>query len=144
MLHRDCRSLWRLTATAGLSSRRFVSDASGCVALADLAEGSSLGASPDAFRGRSVLISTDRQLPALLALLQLDGVARRVVLCPPDLAPVHLRPIIAESQVDTIVSDGTGPAAQPPSGVQIISYEATLNCTPATRDHTEATEGLLL
>jgi acyl-CoA synthetase (AMP-forming)/AMP-acid ligase II len=143
MQQRDCRSLWNLTAAAGLSPRRFVSDATGQVALADLAEGSSLSAPPEAFRGQSVLISSNRQLPALLALLQLDGIARRILLCPPDLAPEHLRPIIAEAQVDTIVSDGTGPAAQPPSGVRTIRCEAALSPTRATRDHTETTEWLL-
>jgi len=143
MQQRDSRSLWNLTAAAGLSPRRFVSDASGHVALADLAEGSSLSAPLEALRGQSVLISCDRQLPALLALLQLDGIAGRVLLCPPDLAPVHLPLIIAEAHVDTIVSDGTGPAAQPPSGVRIVPCGAALTPTGATRDHTETTEWLL-
>ena len=113
----DRHSLWGLTEAAGLPPGRFVSDATGHVALADLAAGSTLGRDPASLRGRTVLLSCDRQLPAALALPQLDGVARRVLLCPPDLAPEHLPAVIAEAGVDTIVSDGTGPAAHPSAGI---------------------------
>jgi acyl-CoA synthetase (AMP-forming)/AMP-acid ligase II len=105
------RSLFRLTAAAGLSSRRIIADADDRVSFDELASNGSIVAPPEAYRGQSLLISTDRQLPAALALLQLDGIARRVLLCPPDLAPTYLPPIMAEAEVDAIVTDGTGPAA---------------------------------
>ena len=89
--------------------------------LADLAAGSSLGAQPEWFSGRSVLISCDRQLPAALAFIALDGIARSIVLCPPDLAPAHLPAVIAEAEVDAIVCDGTGPAANPPADMPVIA-----------------------
>jgi acyl-CoA synthetase (AMP-forming)/AMP-acid ligase II len=139
----DRRSLWELTAAGGLSPGRFVSDASGRVTLADAAAGTNIEASPEALRGKSVLISCDRQLPAVLALLQLDGVARRVLLCPPDLDPQHLRAIIAEAEVDAIVSDGTGPAAQPIEGTQFITMTASLTPSAAVTDRGEDTGWLL-
>ena len=88
-----------------------MSDASGRAALTALAAGSSLGVPVETLRGRTVLISCTRQLPAVLALLQLDGIAHRVLLCPPDLPPDHVPAVLAEAAVDTVLSDGTGPAA---------------------------------
>ena len=56
------------------------------VPLRDLAWGSSLGGRLKELRGRSVLVATRDQLTAALALIELDGIARRMVLCPGDLA----------------------------------------------------------
>src|ERR1700733_13214954 len=73
------------------------------VRLADLAAGSTLGAALDALRGRSVLIATHEQLPTALALVELDGVARRMVLCTPDLTPEQLAAVAATAQADAII-----------------------------------------
>ena len=123
--------LWDLTAAAGLPPGRFLSDGVGTTVLASLAAGTSLDAEPETFRGRTVLLSTERQLPAALALTQLDGVARRMLLCPPDLAPEHIQAVIAEAGVDVIVSDGTGPAANPPAGIPVIPCHDTVRPTPS-------------
>lgn len=112
-------SLRTLTAAAGVAAAgladRFIADAAGRVTLAELAQQTMPGVSPDALRGRSVLVSSERQLFAVRALLQLDGLARRIVLCPPDLAPAMLPTAIAQAQVDAIVTDGTGPAGTGPA-----------------------------
>ena len=47
--------------------------------------GSIFGGRLEEFRGRSVLIASTDQLTAALALLELDGMARRLILYPPDL-----------------------------------------------------------
>lgn len=112
------RSLWARTEAAGLSSRRFVADADGSVRLADIARAGSLGVPPEALRGHSVLISSHRQLPFVLALLQLDGVAARIVLCPPDLPAEQLELVMAEAQVTAVVCDGAGPAAHLPTSIR--------------------------
>lgn len=90
---------------AGDPGARFLHGAWGSVALADLNAGTSLDGCLDELRGRSVLLAVRDQVPAALALLQLDGVARRVVLCPPDLAAAHLPAIAANAEADAIVSD---------------------------------------
>jgi acyl-CoA synthetase (AMP-forming)/AMP-acid ligase II len=54
--------------------------------------------------GRSVLIARD-QYAAALALIELDGIARRLILCPPDLAAEHLPGVVAKAGVDAIVSE---------------------------------------
>ncbi len=95
---------------------RFIADASGRVALADAV--SPCGSV--SLDGASVLISSVRQLPAALAMLALDGVARRILLCPTDLDPAHLPTILEEGEVDTVVTDGTGPASRPGPGVRVV------------------------
>jgi acyl-coenzyme A synthetase/AMP-(fatty) acid ligase len=81
------------------------------VALADLAHGTSLGGRLPELAGRSVLVATGDQLTAALALIELDGVARRLVLCPPDLSAEHLPVVIAEAEVDAVVTSGQMDAA---------------------------------
>jgi acyl-coenzyme A synthetase/AMP-(fatty) acid ligase len=84
---------------------RFLHGANGSVALADLRNGTSLGGRLDELAGRSVLLAARDQLAAALALIELDGVAGRIVLCPPDLAAAHLPEIAANAEADAIVSD---------------------------------------
>jgi acyl-coenzyme A synthetase/AMP-(fatty) acid ligase len=103
-------ALWDLVAGSGLASRRRFGDADAVLPIGALEGGTSLAASAETLRGRSVLVSAARQLPAVLAILELDGIAARLVLAPPDLDPAHIPPILAEAGIDTIVSDGTGPA----------------------------------
>jgi acyl-coenzyme A synthetase/AMP-(fatty) acid ligase len=84
---------------------QFLYGAGGSVALAGLRMGTSLGGSLNELNGRSVLLAARDQLPAALALIELDGVARRVVLCPPDIAAAHLPEIAASAEADAIVSE---------------------------------------
>jgi len=46
-------------------------------------------------------------LAAGVALIELDGVARRLILCPPDLDLEYLPQVIATGEVDTVASDRT-------------------------------------
>ena len=87
------------------SEGRFFRGASGSVAFADLRGGTSLGGRLSELAGRAVLLATLDQLAAALALIELDGIARRIVLCPPDLAAGYLPEIAANAEVDAIVSD---------------------------------------
>ena len=76
------------------------------VALADLVRGTTLGGRLPELAGRSVLVATGDQLTAALALIELDGIARRLILCPPDLPTEHLPTVIADAEVDAIVTSG--------------------------------------
>ncbi len=87
------------------SEGRFFHGAQRSVAFAALAGGTSLGGRLGELAGRSVLLATQDQLAAAVALIELDGVARRIVLCPPDLAAAHVPEIAANAEVDAIVSD---------------------------------------
>jgi acyl-coenzyme A synthetase/AMP-(fatty) acid ligase len=87
------------------SAERFLHGSNGSVALAQLLNGTSLGVGREELAGRSVLLAARDQLVALLALIELDGIARQVVLCPPDLEAEHLPEIAGNAEVDAIVSD---------------------------------------
>jgi acyl-coenzyme A synthetase/AMP-(fatty) acid ligase len=79
--------------------------AHGSVALSDIAAGTALGGAVDALAGRCVLLRVADPLAAALALVELDGVARRIVLCPPDLAEDALPGVIATAGVEAVASD---------------------------------------
>lgn len=136
-------TLWDLTARAGVLPGRYVSDATSRVALFDLTQGTSLGAEREAFLDRSVMILCSQQLPAVLALIQLDGLARRILLCPPDLADAHRPAIIAEAEVDVILSDGAVSASRGLAGVPVIACRHALVPGPFSYDRNRATEWLL-
>ena len=84
---------------------RFVWGVRAMVCLGDLLDRTSLGGRAAELAGRSVLITMRDQLAAALALIELDGIARRLIVCTPDLAPHHLPEIVAKARVDAIVSD---------------------------------------
>jgi acyl-coenzyme A synthetase/AMP-(fatty) acid ligase len=84
---------------------RFLWGANASVALSDLLRGTSLGGRLLELSGRSVLVAAQDQLVAALALIELDGIARRLVVCPPDLSSEHLPAVIVKAGVDAIVSD---------------------------------------
>jgi acyl-coenzyme A synthetase/AMP-(fatty) acid ligase len=75
------------------------------IRLSDLIDGSSLGARLDELYGCAVFLATKDQLAAAAALTELDGIARRIVLCPPDLAPEHISTVIATAGANVIISD---------------------------------------
>ena len=104
----DRRSLWSMIRAAGLRNRSCLLGAQSTVALSDLETASSLAVSSQEFRGRSVLVATADQLTAALALIELDGIARRMVLCPPDLPLDFVRQVAASAKADAIVSDRVG------------------------------------
>jgi acyl-coenzyme A synthetase/AMP-(fatty) acid ligase len=87
------------------SGGRFLHGLNASVALAHLSGGTSLGGRGEELAGRSVMLAAREQLATALALIELDGVARRVVLCPPDMAAGRLREIATNAEVDAIVSD---------------------------------------
>ena len=81
---------------------------------------------------------------AALALIELDGVARRLVVCPPDLSSEHLPAVIAKAGVDAIVSD-RDPHDLGDLGVPLRVF-ASLDIVPVQREQIEhhATDWVLL
>jgi acyl-coenzyme A synthetase/AMP-(fatty) acid ligase len=71
----------------------------------DLLTGTVLGGKGNEAGGKSVLIATTSQLTAVSTLVELDGVARRVILYPPDLSLHHVGFVVDCAAVDLIVSD---------------------------------------
>jgi acyl-coenzyme A synthetase/AMP-(fatty) acid ligase len=67
--------------------------------------GTGLGCRPEQLLGNSILIATHDQLETALALIALDGIARRLVICPPGVPDEHLLSVIEAAEIDTVVSD---------------------------------------
>jgi len=129
MLPSDVRSL-----RDGLGDRwhclgRFLSGPSIRISLDDFMHGSSFGDHLPLLSGHSVLIATRDQLATALALIELDGVVRRLTLCPPDLPAAHLPSVIANGNIDAIVSD-RDPAEYSSLGVRRI-VRPSLKIAPA-------------
>jgi acyl-coenzyme A synthetase/AMP-(fatty) acid ligase len=100
-------SLWSTLSSTGDLSGRFVFGEEASFALCDLIAGSALYGRADELCGRSVLVTTTSQFATASALIELDGIARRIVLCTPDLPLEHLPYIIEAAKVDALVSDRT-------------------------------------
>jgi len=107
------------------ASGSFLWPADASVALGDLVRGTSFGGALGALAGRSVVLATPDQLTTALALIELDGVARRLVLCPPDLPADQLGYVIATAQTDAVVAGAGGP----PAAARDLAVQAT--CSPA-------------
>ncbi len=74
-----------------------------------LSKGSLLRGQLERLRGRCLLLATGEQLPTALALLELDGLARRIVLCTPDLDAERLATVARIAEADAVVHDGAAP-----------------------------------
>jgi acyl-CoA synthetase (AMP-forming)/AMP-acid ligase II len=89
---------------SGLKGRA-ISDAERLVSLSDILEHTCLGNRLGELSDRSVLLSTSDQLTSGLVMIELDGVARRMLLCPPDLNPAHLQSLMQDAEIDAVVTD---------------------------------------
>ncbi|HTW46051.1 MAG TPA: fatty acid--CoA ligase family protein [Acidobacteriaceae bacterium] len=98
-------SLWHALRSAGDLTGRYLYGVEGTIAMSDLIAGTTLYGRGEELCGRSVLVMTANQFTTASALIELDGIARRIVICPPDLAAAHLPFVIDTAEVDAIVSD---------------------------------------
>ena len=114
------------------------------VALGSLERASCLGGHLEELRGRTVLIATHEQLSAALALIELDGVARRLVLCTPDLKSEHFPQVIATAGADAWVRDAGAPHSCGVPMALTVDVAAAPLSAPITRRHSHETEWVLL
>jgi acyl-coenzyme A synthetase/AMP-(fatty) acid ligase len=91
-------------AEAGVAAR-FLRGVACEVPLERLARETRLDGDPTQLAGASVLIATHDPLAAAVALVELDGVARRVVIGTPDLGADHLPRVLASGAIDAVVVD---------------------------------------
>jgi acyl-coenzyme A synthetase/AMP-(fatty) acid ligase len=124
MAQSDRGALWGSLKSAANRSGSSLRAADASADLAELLHGSSLSAPLEQLRGRSVLIATKDQLTAALTLIELDGIARRLVLCPPDLPPAHVPSVMATASVDAVVSD------RPASELATLDIRWLVTCVP--------------
>jgi acyl-coenzyme A synthetase/AMP-(fatty) acid ligase len=104
---------------------RFFWDRAGRLGVDHLASGTSFGGRLAELVGRSVVVATSSQLTTALALIELDGVVRRLTILPPDTAADHLGALIASAEADAVVID-EGTPSQP-----AFDLPARVVCAPA-------------
>ena len=126
-------------ASTPTDSGRELAGRPGSVRFATLTDGTSLRGGTAQLAGRSVLVATHDQFHAALALIELDGIARRLVVGTPDVSPDHLAAIASHAGVDAIVSDhaGAGDALDVPLRVVCTGKVAPAAETPSAHYNTE-------
>jgi acyl-coenzyme A synthetase/AMP-(fatty) acid ligase len=121
---------------------RTISDARQVVSLTDIGGESCLIGGAGDLSGRSVLLAVSDQLISALAMAEIDGVARRMLLCPPDLNADHIPSLVRDAEIDAVVTD------QPSLWADAGVGQVVMACAPvrsAAKSKTErATEWLML
>jgi acyl-coenzyme A synthetase/AMP-(fatty) acid ligase len=125
-------------------SAGFFFDRAAKIRVADLIHGTSLGSDLAALAGKSVAIATGNQLTAGLALIELDGVAQRVTILPPDVDPSHLPALFAAAEIDSVVADDETLAHPALEGLPRIASSANIVPTERLPAATYATEWVML
>jgi acyl-coenzyme A synthetase/AMP-(fatty) acid ligase len=89
---------------------RFFWDRTERLCVNHLVRGTSFGGRLAELAGRSVVVATSSQLTSALVLIELDGVARRLTILPPDTAADHLGALLACAEADSVVTDASTPS----------------------------------
>jgi acyl-coenzyme A synthetase/AMP-(fatty) acid ligase len=138
MLRNSRASLRDGLGAAGNLGTRSVFGAEATIAWSDLIAGTMLSGRANELCGRSVLVATTSQLTAIATQVELDGVARRIVLYPPDLSLEHLSHVAHAAAVEAIVSDRTTPGQEIPGIVSLTpSGWKPVNRAPKVEHETE-------
>lgn len=103
--HSKRTCLWNALCSGGECGGQIIAGSEATVFQRDLIEGSTLYNRAHELCGQNVLLATASQLTTASALIELDGLARRIVVCPPDLPLNELPYVIDTAEVDAIVSD---------------------------------------
>jgi acyl-CoA synthetase (AMP-forming)/AMP-acid ligase II len=97
---------------------RTISDARRVVSLTNILGETCLAGRLRELSRRSVLLAVSDQMMSAIVMTELDGVARRMLLCPPDLNADHVQSLIEDAEIDAIVTDQ--PAKWADAGVYLV------------------------
>ncbi len=137
-------SLWESIAVSETPPRGEFHAPGTCISLETLAGASLLARDLERLRGANVLLATRDQLPSAVALAELDGVARRLVLCTPDLSREQLQGVAAAAQAQAVVVDPATAAEIALPGIERFETTPLPIPTDSLRRSTETTEWVLL
>lgn len=98
------QSLWTLLRSSS-SPGQFLANDKVQVLLSDLNQGSAFAGYGEPVAGKCVMIAAREQALPALALMELDGLARRLVLCPPDFPLASIPRAVQDAEADLIVTD---------------------------------------
>jgi acyl-coenzyme A synthetase/AMP-(fatty) acid ligase len=121
---------------------RTISDARQVVSLTDILGETCLAGRLGELSGRSVLLAVADQLISGIVMTELDGVARRMLLCPPDLNAGYLQALMEGAGIDAVVTDH--PAQWTDAGTRLIVTAGAPARAAAKAQTEQATEWLML
>ena len=121
---------------------RTISDARQVWSLTNILEQTCLVGRFGELSGRSVLLAVADQLTSAVAMTEIDGVARRMLLCPPDLNADHVKALIEDAEIDAVVTDQ--PARWADAGVYLVVADRTPARSAAKSKTEHATDWLML
>jgi acyl-coenzyme A synthetase/AMP-(fatty) acid ligase len=121
---------------------RTISDARQVVSLTDILGETCLADRLGELSRRSVLLAVSDQLIAALAMTEIDGVARRMMLCPPELNADHIETLIDDAGIDAVVTDE--PARWANAGVYLVLGAHSPERSAVKAKTERATEWLML
>ena len=98
-------SVWQASDRwlAGRGAR--ISDGSETCALDRFSAQTRFGNRLEEFRGKSVLLIARSQLDAVWGMVELDGVARRIIICPPDASDAFAGAAVQIGNADAVIGD---------------------------------------
>jgi acyl-coenzyme A synthetase/AMP-(fatty) acid ligase len=140
---RSRSSLWDAVRQAGFDGDPRLWASADSIAVSNLASGSALAVPLEDLRDRTALVWTSDPLTAAVTLLEIDGVVRRLVLCPPDLDATHLPYIVETAEVDVIISDGEHEAVRVLPVDRIVRCERSIRRVAVDRTAAHETEWIL-
>jgi acyl-coenzyme A synthetase/AMP-(fatty) acid ligase len=120
---------------------RTISDARRAVSLTDISGQTCLGGRLGELSGRSVLLAVTDQLISGVAMTEVDGVARRMLLCPPDVDADHIQALVEDADIDAVVTDRPERTA---AGVNLIAVARSPLPAAVKAQSERATEWLML
>jgi acyl-CoA synthetase (AMP-forming)/AMP-acid ligase II len=121
---------------------RTLSDARHSASLTDISDRTCLKGRLAELSGRSVLLFVSSQFLASLVMLEIDGIARRMLLCPPDLNADHLQALIEDAEIDAVVTDQPDRFAS--LGIELVVTASEELMTAPGAQTERATEWLML
>ena len=131
-------------SSSGCLRCRVLSGVTAKVVIADLLHGSSLDCHPTELAGRSVLLVTSDQLVAASVLIELDGIADRIIICPPEIGPEQYPSLVQKGAIDTIVSEYELPDHDCLTGLSRIRCGSTVSPAKTVQVDHRPTEWVLL
>lgn len=126
----------RLLATGDLDGL-FLSDHRARHDLAGIVSGEENSAAAAALAGRRVLLAVGGQMAAARAMIALDGLAARLALVPPKLAPEHIARIATDAEAEICVTDAEGLPPDALPGLPRIAAEAVFRARAESPCETE-------
>jgi acyl-CoA synthetase (AMP-forming)/AMP-acid ligase II len=140
------KSPWEMSIRTRLSRSNggVLWGAKASVAVNDLPGSSSLECHPSELLGRSVLLASRDQLATALVLIQADGIADRIVICPPETPAKQLRLLAQKGGIDTVISDHELPGQECLAGLAHIRCGSVVQPVKAAQTEHRPTEWVLL